>query len=277
MNLGARATPAPHTQPPASASSQKPTPSKQDAEYVDFIELKNRLEKSLSHPIALQMGSGDENQMQPPISGFFNSKEEFPAVVVLKYVDYTSTWGLGYLLSNGIMGARFNDATLISWAIDTNSFFYVDNEHQHAKAFTFDNEVGYGDSLKKKVKLLRMFFDAIKKDMNGVVPLPGFALKNAKSIMEHDYLRKHLTAKHAMFFKLNSGVIQIKFFDKSELALTNQSPSLLYVSKLGERSVTSLDQAVQQRRKDIFTRAQYLKNIVTQIVDSKKKNAAVEA
>ena len=115
-------------------SQKTPTVSKQDAEYVDFFELKSKLEKSLSHPIALQMGSGEENQMMPPPAVYSNgSKEEFQAVVVLKYVDYTSTWGLGYLLSNGIMGARFNDATLISWAIDTNSFFYVDNEHQHAK------------------------------------------------------------------------------------------------------------------------------------------------
>jgi len=47
-----------------------------------------------------------------------------PSIWVKKWVDYSSKYGLGYLLSNSVTGVFFNDSTKI--VIDNNghSFYY---------------------------------------------------------------------------------------------------------------------------------------------------------
>ena len=48
-----------------------------------------------------------------------------PEVWVLKWVDYSSKYGLGYLLSNGATGVFFNDATKITLEPLCSRFCYI--------------------------------------------------------------------------------------------------------------------------------------------------------
>ena len=54
-------------------------------------------------------------------------------VWVNKWVDYSSKYGLGYILTNGQTGVFFNDATKIVLNRDGNQFHYMEkyvaNEH----------------------------------------------------------------------------------------------------------------------------------------------------
>ena len=45
-----------------------------------------------------------------------------PSVWVKKWVDYSSKYGLGYLLTNGATGVFFNDSTKI--LLDLNGWYY---------------------------------------------------------------------------------------------------------------------------------------------------------
>lgn len=49
-----------------------------------------------------------------------------PGVWVTTWVDYTSKYGLGYMLSNGSVGVYFNDSTKIILASDGRSGEYID-------------------------------------------------------------------------------------------------------------------------------------------------------
>ena len=77
----------------------------------------------------------------------------------MKFVDFSSKYGLGYKLSNGTFGVLFNDSTKI--LLDRNSFDfeYIKRESTTRKqtqeelisSHTFDS---YPDEIKKKVTLL---------------------------------------------------------------------------------------------------------------------------
>ena len=61
-------------------------------------------------------GSTKENKAKEP--ALKTPPCESPKIWVKKWVDYSSKYGLGYLLSNGAIGVFFNDSTKI--VIETN-------------------------------------------------------------------------------------------------------------------------------------------------------------
>ena len=47
-----------------------------------------------------------------------------------KWIDYTSKYGLGYILSNGCVGVFFNDATKIIMTPDGKNFNYFERKEK---------------------------------------------------------------------------------------------------------------------------------------------------
>ena len=75
-----------------------------------------------------------------------------PDTWVKKWVDYSSKYGLGYLLSNGFSGVFFNDSSKIILNPNTNYFFYIErraSDKQEVIVSHYMNE--YPSELKKKV------------------------------------------------------------------------------------------------------------------------------
>lgn len=81
-----------------------------------------------------------------------------PACWVKKWVDYSSKYGLGYLLSNSATGVFFNDSTKIIVDPNGKNFYYYErkavstNEKQDVMQ-TYDL-TDYPKDLQKKVTLL---------------------------------------------------------------------------------------------------------------------------
>lgn len=102
---------------------------------------------------------------QSPIMG--------PNCWVKKWVDYSSKYGLGYLLSNGATGVFFNDSTKI--VIDTNghTFYYYERKAlsstEKQDVMQTHNLTDYPKELQKKVTLLQHFRSYLEnnKEDNG--------------------------------------------------------------------------------------------------------------
>jgi hypothetical protein len=82
-------------------------------------------------------------------------------LLVSKWIDYSSKYGLGYQLSNGVYGVLFNDSTKIVMSKDHYQFYYLKRESSSKNAdspnvpvYDFNN---YPDDLKKKVVLTQHF------------------------------------------------------------------------------------------------------------------------
>ena len=80
---------------------------------------------------------------------------------VKKWVDYSSKYGLGYLLSNSSTGVFFNDSTKILIAPDGHNFNYYERKSNPASGSSDKQDVmrthtltDYPKELQKKVTLL---------------------------------------------------------------------------------------------------------------------------
>jgi polo-like kinase 1 len=106
-------------------------------------------------------------------------------VWVVRYVDYTSKYGLGFLLNTGSAGVYFNDSTKIVLSADGSTFMYVERRRKGSanglpvNALTVASEhvcqsysiSSFPAELQKKVTLLRHFrtylLDQQKTNGNG--------------------------------------------------------------------------------------------------------------
>ena len=80
---------------------------------------------------------------------------------VKKWVDYSSKYGLGYLLSNLSTGVFFNDSTKLVNDSTGNSFYYFERKAISATekqdVMTTHTFTNYPKELNKKVTLLQHF------------------------------------------------------------------------------------------------------------------------
>ena len=60
------------------------------------------------------------------VSSYTPEGKTSPEAWVKKWVDYSSKYGLGYILSNGSVGVFFNDSTKIVLEPTGNSFYYFE-------------------------------------------------------------------------------------------------------------------------------------------------------
>lgn len=93
-----------------------------------------------------------------------------PNCWVKKWVDYSSKYGLGYLLSNNSTGVFFNDSTKIVIDPNGHSFYYyerkaVSSSEKQDVMNTYDLS-DYPKELQKKVTLLQHFRSYLETNAN---------------------------------------------------------------------------------------------------------------
>jgi POLO box duplicated region len=160
-------------------------------------------------------------------------------VWVLRYVDYTSKYGLGFLLNTGSTGVYFNDSTKIVQSLDGVMFQYVERKRRSGSDNVCQTHLmsSYPKELQKKVTLLRHFRNYLmdpeqKKKQNGCVendfgqqdnidpalPPPNFDAAVSSQIQgqgtEIPYLKKWVRTRHAILFRLSDQTVQVVFFDQ---------------------------------------------------------------
>ncbi|MCQ2820515.1 MAG: protein kinase [archaeon] len=136
-----------------------------------------------------------------------------PDTWVKKWVDYSSKYGLGYLLSNGFTGVFFNDSSKIILDPKTNNFNYIErrvsDKQEIINSHTLSN---YPKELQKKVTLLQHFKSYLEGDNTGTQPnFPqppkeeSTENKDAggqKPTQNFIYVKKWMRTRHAIMFRL---------------------------------------------------------------------------
>jgi polo-like kinase 1 len=89
-------------------------------------------------------------------------------IYVKKWVDYSSKYGLGYLLSNGFTGVVFNDSSKIILDVKTNIFNYIERRSSDKQEIVTSHSLSdYPQTLQKKVTLLQHFKSYLEGENNG--------------------------------------------------------------------------------------------------------------
>ena len=204
-----------------------------------------------------------------------------PSVWVSTWVDYTSKYGMGYLLSNGSIGVYFNDSTKIVLASDDVHFEYmvrapttvgsdgvarrVDPPRQ---AHTLSD---YPAELQKKVTLLKHFRGFLRTQYDSKHRATATAEETAcmrRGSPSHDIplVKKWVRTRHAVLFRLSNRTVQINFFDHTSITLSAERPLMTYVNKDGSRTHHKLSSVMAEDRPDITKRLKYTRDILSQLI-----------
>ena len=185
-----------------------------------------------------------------------------PKVWVVRYVDYTSKYGLGFLLNTGSAGVYFNDSTKIVLSGVGDVFQYLERRRDSTGTVELSVQTytlgTFPESLTKKVTLLKHFKSYLldqaqqsglasdaqlvfQQDVeaaagHGVVTPNPSALNGLIKDGDMPYVRKWVRTRHAILFRLSNRTIQVVFFDNSEVILSTEAREMSYRSKAGERS-----------------------------------------
>ena len=213
-----------------------------------------------------------------------------PDTWVKKWVDYSSKYGLGYLLSNGFSGVFFNDSSKIILNPNTQQFFYIErrvsDKQEIINSHTMDN---YPKELQKKVTLLNHFKNYLEGESGSNEPssnTPG--QENNDENKEKDdkkdqavsndkpftYVKKWMRTRHAIMFRLSNKIVQVCFQDKTEIILSSESRVVTYCNKKGERMTYPLSTALEMSNYEMTKRLKYTKDILTHMLTmNQQKNA----
>jgi len=169
-------------------------------------------------------------------------------VHIVKWVDLSKKYGIGYTLSDKSIGVLFKDSTRIHLAPNYYNFDYVTRRTpgriEQRTHHTLDPLDVHSPDMTKKVTLLRslkkyLLTDSLakrhrvahgesrlhlKQPLEQGRELRAFKLEDAVSV------KKWARKKEGVFFNFNNNDVQVIFKDKTEFLLSSGSHTIAYVN-----------------------------------------------
>ncbi|CAH0475014.1 unnamed protein product [Peronospora belbahrii] len=211
---------------------------------------------------------------------------------ISQWVDYTSKYGIGYMLSNGESGVYFNDSTKLILSADGKVFEYIGRQSNYAAGpetrVRYSTE-SFDPVLSKKVTLLGHFkgylVDAraendevdilesqlaqsfvLSREDDTDISVLGSSNGN-KAAQSMVFVKKWVKTRHAVLFQLSNGTIQLNFFDKSKLMLSANARVATYLNRDGNLAVFSSSKVIlASEPPDLGKRLRYAKDMLQQMV-----------
>ena len=216
-------------------------------------------------------------------------------IFVIKWVDYSSKYGLGYLLNNGFIGVYFNDCTKILLNPRTNHISYVERKTTEEKDIIYSFSLNHAPKeLQKKIMIFQHFKKYFDEEMKcdkekelKEKEEKGEKVKMCKNVKrvrrraiirksihegdkeENIFVRKWMKTQHAIIFRLSDKTIQVGFKDNTEIILCKDTVN--YKNKKGEMNVFKLEEALKSYNYEMNKRIKYIQNILTKMI---KANSA---
>ena len=181
-----------------------------------------------------------------------------PQVWVKRWVDYSSKYGLAYVLSNGCTGVSFNDSTRMVSDPSGNLVQYVVRTGLEEEVKSYEvNKVP--KDLTKKLTIISHFRKHLGQD---------FPKENLNGPLT--YVKKWIMTSHATIFRLSNKVVQVYFLDKSEMILNADSRHLVFINKHKIISAVPLSSAMESKDKEMIKRLKYTKEVLTTLLQGEK-------
>lgn len=187
---------------------------------------------------------------------------------VKKWVDYSSKYGLGYLLSNGSTGVFFNDSTKILLSPAGDKFKYLERKGPDRQDVVSEHLLTeYPKELQKKVTLLQHF----RSYLEGDVKQETGEERQDEAEFGNIYVKKWMKTRHAIMFRLSNKIVQVNFQDHTEIILSSETRMVTYVNKKGERNTYPLSNALESTNQEMTKRLKYTKEILSNMLTAPKQ------
>jgi polo-like kinase 1 len=212
--------------------------------------------------------SNTNNIYQSNHHGNLDNKND---IWVKKWIDYSSKYGLGYILSNGHVGVYFNDSTKIIYRPNGMNFIYVERKPQERTEIVTPHLLSeeFNKDLNKKVILLQ-HFKAYLLEENKNNPIEKKESENI-DMKNYVYVKKWMRTKQAILFRLSNKIIQVCFLDTTEIILKSDTKQITYINKKNERKNYSYNSALESEDHEMNKRLKYTKEMLAHIL-SKSNN-----
>ena len=212
-----------------------------------------------------------------------------PDTWVKKWVDYSSKYGLGYLLSNGFSGVFFNDSSKIILNPNTNTFNYIERRMSDKQEIISTHTMSdFPKELQKKVTLLHHFKNYLEGENNSSEQQTQSSSNKESEGENKDekdkdkekkdkpftYVKKWMRTRHAIMFRLSNKIVQVCFQDKTEIILSSESRVVTYANKRGERTTYPLSTALEMSNYEMTKRLKYTKDILTHMLNMNQQRNA---
>ena len=287
------------------------------AEYINkYMPKKNNTEKpseektkeNTNNEITKDTETPEKTTTIPPfLNSTFLSKKE---VWVTKWVDYSNKYGLGYVLSNGLIGVYFNDNTKMLLNPNQKRITYVERKisDKQELLYTFSTKE-YPDDIKNKIILFSQFKnyledneklkqshslhksrdknhsnknDSTKRRKTKVEKMKQSESKDDiqdnqidvnNTIEEIDFIfvKKWLKTKQAMIFRFSNKIIQVCFKDKTQILIHTINKNISYTNKKGEITVYPINKALNSSNHEMNKRVKYTKEVLAHMISINKK------
>jgi len=212
---------------------------------------------------------------------------------VKRYVDYTSKYGLGFMLNDGSTGVCFNDSTKAVLSSVNENFSYVERRRSRQEEvipehYTLSN---YPASLEKKVLLLKHFRNYLTEqeksshsssectDARDEESMSQYrdCYEERETIERQDelvYVKKWFRTRHAILFRLSDRTVQVVFFDQTEIILSAGARLVTFVDKKSERTTFSLNNLSAQVNSEVAKRLRYAKDTMHRLITGQTPDVA---
>ena len=219
-------------------------------------------------------------------------------VYIIKWVDYSSKYGIGYLFNNHSIGVYFNDCTKLIYNPKTNKVSFIERKLTKEKDMMYIfglNEIP--KELEKKILIFqefkKYFEEEINKKNNKGSPnkmnkkykiMSGKTIRDKKEKKEEKkeekepekevetvFLRKWMRTNQAIIFRLSNKTIQVILKDHSEIILFDDIVN--YKNKNKICKTYKLEDAINSSNFEMNKRIKYVQSIFTKIIsyNSQKK------
>lgn len=243
-------------------------PVKQPTQFIDSnLNSKTDLARS---------GTSGVNPIRPstgPVITATGDDGQGNEIYVKKWVDYSSKYGLGYLLSNGNVGVFFNDCTKIIYDCKRDVFEYLERKNNDRQdIMTTWTVKEYPKDLHKKVTLLLHFRSYLENIKAAATAPTDNAQEVPQSLRQPPmiYLKKWMKTRHASLLRLSNKIVQVAFLDNTEIILSSESRLVTFVNKKGERTKCPITSALDSENQDLTKRLKYTKEILTLMLNNNR-------
>lgn len=197
---------------------------------------------------------------------------ETKADYVLYHQDYTDKYGIGYILTNGVIGFYYNDMTNLLWLERRAQFGYSDFYNKGEKGgmvYISEGSVLINRDLEKKLKIFAHFKKYYTKLSNEgkapVIELPSANPNEAEII-----LKRIIKTKHGILLRLTNNIVQMIFIDQTQVVLCSKSKTLIYINKKGiKESMKISNDLILTASEQIVDKFKYMLSLVNYINSSR--------
>ena len=188
---------------------------------------------------------------------FSLSKKSANNIIINKFIDISDKCGLGYILSNGDIGACFNDGTNLIRIKCTLNYVYS-NEQGKIELISTKKKIKNKD-YKTKIEALLLFNKAFIKNskFRSSFKVDPNLNKNYADL----YVKKWVKSQHAYFFLLSNEKVQVIFDDKSIVLFDFRDKQVTFMSK-SKKKITDYIKLNKFGDEDMNKRVSYAKKVL---------------